>query len=59
MLWLHESQRVYGDRLVSIEHLSTFREICNETSKATFKSVNMTAYLAKENAKLLLFNNFS
>jgi len=24
-LWVHESERTYGDRLVSVEHLSTYK----------------------------------
>jgi dynein heavy chain len=59
-LWLHECMRIYGDRLVSRAHLDIFREICNESTKATFKGgVNMNAYLQKQNAKPLIFCNFS
>jgi len=44
-LWLHECQRIYGDRLVNRAHLEDFRNICAEATKASFKGVNMTAYL--------------
>ncbi len=45
-LWLHECQRIYGDRLVSRDYLNSFREICLEATKATFRgAVNMNAYL--------------
>ena len=40
-LWLHESERVYGDRLVSLEDLEKYRALALAQSKKKFPSINM------------------
>lgn len=32
-LWFHESERIYGDRLVDSVHLATYRELASEVVK--------------------------
>jgi dynein heavy chain len=40
-LWVHEAERIYGDRLVSHAHLDKYRElagdICNKNFRANLK----------------------
>jgi len=39
-LFIHESERTYGDRLVSIEHVYKYREIMYDIVKKTFPRYN-------------------
>ena len=41
-LWLHESERVYGDRLVSVSDLKKYKEIALEQAKKYFKEMSPT-----------------
>lgn len=43
-LWLHESERVYGDRLVSAEHLQTYRALAADITKKSFGKFNLSKY---------------
>merc|ERR1711879_209447 len=36
LLWIHESERVYGDRLVSVADLKKYRALAAELSKKMF-----------------------
>jgi len=38
-LWLHESNRVYGDRLSSRAHVEKFQALCAESAKSSFKNI--------------------
>jgi dynein heavy chain, axonemal len=40
-LWLHESERVYGDRLVSSEDLNKYKVIASATAKKRFTGMNL------------------
>jgi len=59
LLWLHESERVYGDRLVSIEDLTKYNTLAQSQCKKVFPSFPTAKYYAKENADPLLFCHFS
>jgi len=41
-LWLHESERVYGDRLVSVTDLKKYKELALEQAKKFFKEMSPT-----------------
>jgi dynein heavy chain len=43
-LWVHESERIYGDRLVSPEDLGKYRELAAEITKKSFSKFNLTKY---------------
>ena len=43
-LWLHESERVYGDRLVSAEDLKKFKDIMQNQAKKAFMQFNVTRF---------------
>jgi dynein heavy chain len=43
-LWLHESERVYGDRLVSYDDLARFKTIMQNQAKKTFMQFNLTRF---------------
>jgi dynein heavy chain len=58
-LWLHESERVYGDRLVSYEDLSKYNIIVQQQHKKVFPSFQVSRFYAAENADALVFCHFS
>jgi len=58
LLWIHEAERVYGDRLVSVADLRKYRAICAEMSKKMFK-FNFTKYFQEKNPETLCFAPFS
>jgi len=54
-LWLHESERVYGDRLVSLADQKKYREFAMEQAKKYFKDMSPTALTAEP----LIFAHFA
>lgn len=59
MLWLHESERVYGDRLVSLDDLHRYNSLALAQSKKRFPSHNMAGFFAAEHADPLVFCHFA
>jgi dynein heavy chain len=57
-LWLHESERVYGDRLVSPEDLTAYYDIASSQSSKCF-SFSVARFFAPENADPLVFCHFA
>lgn len=58
-LWIHESERIYCDRLVSPEHIEKFKEITTMTLKGSFsKYPSIQKFYSKESTESLLFHNF-
>jgi dynein heavy chain len=43
-LWIHESERIYGDRLVSAENLNVYKSIMADLVKRSFAKYNLTKY---------------
>jgi len=58
-LWLHESERVYGDRLVSPEDLVKYNTIVQAQHKKVFPSFNVARFYSSENSDPLVFCHFS
>jgi len=58
-LWLHESERVYGDRLVSYEDLAKYNTIVQTQHKKVFPSYNVTRFYSGERADPLVFCHFA
>ena len=58
-LWIHESERVYGDRLVSGEDLEKYNGLAQAQAKKCFASVNIGKYYAKEKSTPLVFCHFA
>jgi dynein heavy chain len=54
-LWLHESERIYGDRLVSKEDLKKYKELAAEQAKKFFKEMSPTSLMAEP----LIFCHFA
>jgi dynein heavy chain len=59
LLWLHESERVYGDRLASTDDFSKYNTLVQMHCKKISPSFPIAKYYAKENAEPLLFCHFS
>ena len=58
LLWLHESERVYGDRLVCANDLAKYNKLAQTQCKKIFPSFPTAKFYAKENAEPLIFCNF-
>jgi len=58
-LWIHESERVYGDRLVSGADLEKYNTLAQAAAKKAFPSVNIARYYSKENSEALVFCHFA
>jgi len=57
-LWAHECERIYGDRLVSPEHLKIFRTFASEGAKKAFPRTNLGKFYQEQNPDPLIFANF-
>jgi len=57
-LWAHECERIYGDRLVSPEHLKTFRTFHADAAKRAFPRTNLSKFYQEQNPDPLIFANF-
>ncbi|KAL8008331.1 putative AAA+ ATPase domain, dynein heavy chain region D6 P-loop domain, immunoglobulin-like protein [Plasmopara halstedii] len=58
-LWLHESERVYGDRLVSKTDIEKYNQLSQVQIKKSFTSCNISRYYAAENCWPLIFCHFT
>ncbi len=58
-LWLHESERVYGDRLSAQEDLSRYQQLAQAQAKKHFPGCNLGRYWAAENPAPLVFCHFA
>ena len=57
-LWIHESERMYCDRLVSNEHIHRYRQIAFESVKKSFSKFNLQKYFSGQAPEGLIFTNF-
>jgi dynein heavy chain len=58
-LWIHESERTYGDRLVSYEHLNKYIAAMFEMVKKSFTKFQLNKFFAPKDPENLLFCNFT
>ncbi|GLD91669.1 hypothetical protein PINS_up000202 [Pythium insidiosum] len=58
-LWLHESERVYGDRLVSKSDIEKYNALVQLQVKRSFPACNTSRYYAAENSWPLIFCHFT
>eukprot|EP00929_Paragymnodinium_shiwhaense_P077089 TRINITY_DN3967_c2_g1_i1.p1 TRINITY_DN3967_c2_g1~~TRINITY_DN3967_c2_g1_i1.p1 ORF type:complete len:3070 (-),score=1029.42 TRINITY_DN3967_c2_g1_i1:156-9119(-) len=59
LLWVHESERIYGDRLVSVTDLKKYKGLAAELSKKMFGKFNLQKYFQEKNPEVLVFAPFS
>eukprot|EP00435_Cladocopium_sp_Y103_P017749 s2691_g4.t1 len=59
LLWIHESERIYGDRLVSPTDLKKYRALAADLSKKMFGKFNFAKYFQEKNPEPLVFAPFS
>jgi dynein heavy chain len=57
-LWVHECERIYGDRLVDPSDLQHFRQIVSELCKKSFPRYNLSKYFAQPTPEPLVFAYF-
>lgn len=57
-LWIHESDRIYGDRLVSKHHINTFKQELGNLVKKSFAKFNLTKYFSTDNPEPIVFAKF-
>lgn len=58
-LWIHETERIYGDRLVSISDLITFKKECNDIVKKNFPKWNLSRYFDEKKGESMIFCRFT
>ena len=58
-LWLHESDRVYSDRLVTEADAGRYKQLALAQAKKRFPQYNLSAYFAQTGAEPLLFCHFA
>ena len=58
-LWLHESERVYADRLVSPSDLESYNKMAVAVCKKYFNIPDIDDYYKKKDAKPLIFCHFA
>lgn len=58
-LWLHESERVYADRLVTLVDLETYNKAATSIAKKYFNVGDIDDYYKKKDAKPLIFCHFA
>jgi len=59
LLWIHESERVYGDRLVSVADLKKYRGLTAELVKKMFAKFNFAKYFQEKSPEPIVFAPFS
>ena len=61
LLWLHEADRVYGDRLVSLEHVSKYNQVALGAVKRRFASEAgvISNYYVEDSSDSLIFCHFA
>ena len=57
-LWIHESERIYGDRLVSKEHIGIFKQELGALVKKNFSKYNMSKYFNPDVPEPIVFAKF-
>lgn len=58
-LWLHESERVYADRLVSAADLDAYNKKASQIAKKYFSIPDIDNYYTKNDPKPLIFCHFA
>lgn len=56
-LWAHETERIYGDRLITPENLTTFKGLLSDVCKKNFARYNMNKYFS-DTPEPLVFAHF-
>jgi len=58
-LWLHESERIYGDRIVDTSGLLKFKDIMQTQAKKAFPQFNASKFYLSSGADPLVFCHFA
>ena len=57
-LWIHESDRIYGDRLVSKENINVLKQELGNLVKKSFPKFNLTKYFNQKNSEMIVLAKF-
>jgi dynein heavy chain len=57
-MWAHETERIYGDRLVSPDHLAIYKQTVADTLKKNFAKFNIQKYFQPDTKDEIIFSNF-
>lgn len=57
-LWIHESERIYGDRLVSKDHIKIFKTELGGLVKKNFSKYNLSKYFNLDQPEPIIFARF-
>jgi len=57
-LWVHECERIFGDRLVNAENLTQYRGLIADICKKNFAKFNLTKFFQPVNTEPLIFAYF-
>ena len=57
-LWVHESDRIYGDRLVSRENINVFKQELGNMAKKSFPKFNLAKCFNTDNPEPIVFASF-
>ena len=58
-LWIHESERIYGDRLVSKAHFDDYKAIMGDLIKKTFAKFTVLNKFFQKDPDMLVFCHFA
>ena len=58
-LWIHESERIYGDRLVSKAHFDNYKLLMGDLIKKTFAKFTALNKFFQKEPELLVFSHFA
>lgn len=56
---MHESERVYGDGLATLEDCGRFRAILSSQAKRRFPANNVAPWVSSDNPLPLIFTHFA
>ncbi|CAJ1331853.1 unnamed protein product [Effrenium voratum] len=59
LMWIHESERIYGDRLVSLADLKKLKQLTEKIAKQMFSKHNLQKYFQEKNPEPIIFAPFS
>ena len=54
-LWIHEAERIYGDRLANLKDLEEFKAVQQSVFAENFSAFDLKGYFSPESSERLVF----